>query len=80
MVSVAEHVLMSWQCFHTLLAVWAVEGGVPGVGGPQAHPGSSPEGPAQCDLELVSLAVGSLLSKGSLGLAEGEAAGLAFLQ
>lgn len=33
-----------------------------------------------CGIELVSLAIGSLLSKGSLGLAEGEAAGLTFLQ
>lgn len=36
--------------------------------------------PAQYGIELMSLAIGSLLSKGSLGLAEGEAAGLAFLQ
>lgn len=33
-----------------------------------------------CGIELVSLAIGSLLSKGSLGLAEGEAAVLTFLQ
>lgn len=34
---------------------------------------------AQCGVDLVSLALGSLLSKDSLGLAEGEAAALAFL-
>lgn len=36
--------------------------------------------PGSCGIELVSLAIGSLFSKGSLGLAEGEAAGLTFLQ
>lgn len=36
--------------------------------------------PGCCGIELVSLAIGSLFSKGSLGLAEGEAAGLTFLQ
>lgn len=36
--------------------------------------------PGCCGIELVSLATGSLFSKGSLGLAEGEAAGLTFLQ
>lgn len=40
----------------------------------------SPSVPAQCGIDLVSLALGSLFSTGSLGLAEGEAAGLAFLQ
>lgn len=40
----------------------------------------SPAVPAQCGIDLVSLALGRLFSKGSLGLAEGEAAGLAFLQ
>lgn len=40
----------------------------------------SPAVPARCGVDLASLALGSLLSEGSLGLAEGEAAGLAFLQ
>lgn len=35
---------------------------------------------AQCDIALVSLALGSLLSEGSLGLVEVEAAGFALLQ
>lgn len=39
-----------------------------------------PSSTSQCGIDLVSLSLDSLFSKGSLGLAEGEAAGLAFLQ
>lgn len=49
----------------------------PGPGGRQAPP---PAVPARCGIDLLSLAFGSLLSEGSLGPAEREAAGLAFLQ
>lgn len=71
----------SWLCFLERLAVWAVGGGIPGAGrmpGPSTP--LSPAVPVQRGIDLVSLALGSLFSKGSLGLAEGEAAGLAFLQ
>lgn len=72
---------LSWCCFQKLLTVWAVGEGVPRSGRP---PGSrrplSLAVPAQHGIDLVSLALGNVLSKGSLGLAEEEAAGLAFLQ
>lgn len=51
-----------------------------GRGEPRARktPGPSRPPAAQCGIGLVSLA--GQFSKGSLGLAEGEAAGLAFLR
>lgn len=65
-------------CFYLLPAPWAVGSRLIGASGLSRLP--FPAIPGCCGIELVSLAIGSLLSKGSLGLAKGEAAGLTFLQ